>query len=110
MSKRAIRDRVMALPTAAVAAAELALASCNREAPPSYAPPPATYQSAPPSGAPTAERMTIARACTSDIERFCAGVPPRQGMIKECMKSHVTELSAGCFDAVMSAVASQQAP
>src|SRR3954452_24056108 len=115
MSKRAIRHRVMALPTAAVAAAVLALAGCNREAPPSYAAPPAyvppvTYQSAPPSGAPAGEQMTIARACASDIERFCAGVPPRQGMAKQCMKAHVTELSAGCFDAVMSAVAAQQAP
>jgi Cysteine rich repeat len=55
-------------------------------------------------------QMTIARACAPDIERFCAGVPPRQGMIKQCMKAHVTELSAGCFDAVMSAVAAQQAP
>ncbi len=114
MSKRAICRRVTVIPTAAVVAAVLALAGCNREAPPSFAPPPAyvppppTYQSAPTAGAPTEERITIARACASDIERFCPGVPPQQGMIKQCMKSHVTELSAGCFDAVMSAV--EQAP
>src|SRR4051794_10254307 len=110
MSKRVIRHRVMALPTAAVAGVVLALASCNRETPPSYAPPPYQPAYAPAPAAPSGEQMTIARACTSDIERFCAGVPPRQGMIKECMKAHVTELSAGCFDAVMSAVAAQQTP
>lgn len=95
-----------------LAAATLAVAGCNREAPPVYVPePPPVYEPVPaPPPAASGEQMTIARACATDIERFCAGVPPRQGMIKECMKSHVTELSAGCFDAVMSAVAAAQAP
>lgn len=97
----------------------LALAGCNREAPPEYMPsPPPTTEALP--AVPTVagqvppaaanERLTIARACASDIERFCAGVPPRQGMIKGCMSSHLTELSAGCFDAVMGAIAAEQAP
>ena len=105
-------SRAAALP-AATAAALLALAGCNREPPPTYAPPPpppAAYQPPAAAAAPASERMTIARACAPDIERFCAGIPPRQGMIKECMKAHVTELSAGCFDAVMSAVAAEHAP
>jgi hypothetical protein len=90
----------------------LAPAGCNRAAPPAYAPPPppAAETAQPPPAAPTGEQLTIARACASDIERFCAGVPPRQGMIKQCMRAHVAELSAGCFDAVMSAVAAEQAP
>ena len=81
--------------------------------PPAYVPPPAATGGPPAGGVPApaqAERLTIARACASDIERFCAGIPPRQGMIKQCMKAHVTELSAGCFDAVMGAIASQHAP
>lgn len=88
------------------------LAGCNREAPPSYAPPPPVSQPAyaPPSVAPSQEKLAIAQACASDIERFCSGVPPRQGMIKQCMKSHVSELSAGCFDAVMGAIAARHAP
>ena len=101
-----------------VVAGGLGLAGCNRERPPEYVPEPPGYQPPPPppafepvNGPPaSAERITIARACATDIERFCAGVPPRQGMIKECMKSHVSELSAGCFDAVMSAIAAEQAP
>ena len=92
----------------------LALAGCNREAPPTYASPPAYVPPPAPMAEPIApasgEKMTIALACASDIDKFCAGVPPRQGMIKECMKSHVSELSAGCFDAVMGAIASQHAP
>lgn len=94
--------------------AALTLAGCNREEPPTYASPPAYVPPPAPMAEPmvpaSSEKMTIARACASDIEKFCAGVPPRQGMIKACMKSHVSELSAGCFDAVMSAVAAQQAP
>jgi len=101
-AKRAL-VAVLAIPTVLVA-----LAGCNRGTPP-YAPPPPPTAQAPPA-APTGERLTIARACASDIERFCAGVPPRQDLIKECMRAHVTELSAGCFDAVMSAVAAEQAP
>jgi hypothetical protein len=97
----------------ALAALVLGLASCQRQEPPIDVPPP------PPSAAPElpavpapagGEQLTIARACASDIERFCAGVPPRQGFIKECMRSHVSELSAGCFDAVMGAIAAEQAP
>ncbi|MFZ1429771.1 MAG: cysteine rich repeat-containing protein [Geminicoccaceae bacterium] len=98
------------LPILFVTGSILALAGCNRAAPPTYAPPPtAAYQPAPPA-VPEAEKLTIARACAPDIERFCAGVPPRQGLIKQCMKAHLTELSAGCFDAVMSAIASAHAP
>ena len=42
--------------------------------------------------------------------RLCPGVPPGQGRIKACMKAHVTELSAPCFDAIMKAVAAEKEP
>jgi len=52
----------------------------------------------------------IARACAGDIERLCAGVPPGEGRIKACMKAHVMELSAPCFDTLLGAVASEKEP
>jgi hypothetical protein len=55
-------------------------------------------------------KRTIARARTGDIERLCAGVPPRHGQIKARMKAHITELSAGCLDAVLGAVAAAHRP
>lgn len=91
------------------AAALLALAGCQRQqdyvAPPQ---PELAMPEPPPAPDRRAEELTVARACASDIERFCAGVPPRRGMIKACMKDHVSELSAGCFDAVMGAIAAAQ--
>ena len=56
------------------------------------------------------EAREIARACAADIDRLCAGVPPGEGRIKACMKAHVTELSAPCFDAIMGAVAAEKEP
>lgn len=47
----------------------------------------------------------IARACAGDIDRLCPGVPPGQGRIKACMKQHITQLSAPCFDTLLGAVA-----
>lgn len=52
----------------------------------------------------------IARACAGDIERLCAGVPPGEGRIKACIKAHITELSAPCFDTLLQAVASEKEP
>jgi hypothetical protein len=90
----------------------LAVVGCSRDTPPAYGPPPPTSEPALPVPPATAsgQQLTIARACAGGIERFCAGVPPRQGYIKACMRAHVTELSAGCFDTVMSAVAAAHAP
>lgn len=50
-------------------------------------------------------QQAIVRACAADVDRLCAGVPPGEGRIKACMKAHVGELSAPCFDAIMAAVA-----
>ena len=51
------------------------------------------------------EAEKIAHACAGAQAVDVAGVPPGQGRIKACMKAHVTELSAPCFDAIMGAVA-----
>jgi hypothetical protein len=96
------------------AAAALALVACQQPMPPAEMPPPPPPEPAsstppPPAGA-TSDQLIIARACAGDIERFCPGVPPRQGLIKECMRAHIPELSAGCFDTVLSAVAAEHPP
>ncbi len=56
------------------------------------------------------DARTIARACAGDIDRLCAGVPPGEGRIKACIKAHITELSAPCFDTLLGAVASEKEP
>jgi hypothetical protein len=56
------------------------------------------------------DAKTIARACAGDIERLCAGVPPGEGRIKACIKAHITQLSAPCFDTLLGAVASEKEP
>jgi len=56
------------------------------------------------------EAKVIAHACGGDIDRLCPGVPPGEGRIKACVKAHVTDLSAPCFDAMMGAVAGEREP
>lgn len=56
------------------------------------------------------EAHPIARACAGDIERLCAGVPPGEGRIKACMKAHISEVSAPCFDALLGAIAAEKEP
>ena len=46
----------------------------------------------------------IARACGNDVDRLCPGVPPGGGRLKACMKEHVSQLSAPCFDTLMNAI------
>ncbi|MFO1061764.1 MAG: OmpA family protein [Dongiaceae bacterium] len=46
----------------------------------------------------------IARACAGDVAQFCPGIQPGEGRIKACMKAHVSQLSAPCFDTLLSAV------
>jgi hypothetical protein len=62
------------------------------------------------SGASAQEAMTLARACGNDIDRLCAGVPPGQGRIKACIRAHMLELSAPCFDAILKAIAAEKEP
>jgi hypothetical protein len=56
------------------------------------------------------EAKVIARACAGDIERLCRGVPPGEGRIKACMRAHLTELSAPCFDTLLQAATSEKEP
>jgi outer membrane protein OmpA-like peptidoglycan-associated protein len=46
----------------------------------------------------------LLHACGGDVDRLCPGVSPGDGRIKACMKSHASELSAGCFDTLMAAM------
>ncbi len=57
---------------------------------------------------PAPNRIQIAEACGGDIDRLCPGVPPGQGQIKACMKAHVSQLSASCFDTLMAAAAAKK--
>ncbi len=57
---------------------------------------------------PAPNKMQIAEACGADIDRLCPGVPPGQGRIKACMKAHVSQLSAPCFDTLMAAAAAKK--
>ena len=56
------------------------------------------------------EAGVIARACAGDIDRLCAGVPPGEGRIKACMKAHISQVSAPCFDALLKAIAAEREP
>jgi hypothetical protein len=59
---------------------------------------------------PAPSRLQIAEACAGDIDRLCPGVPPGLGRIKACMKAHVSQLSAACFDTLMAAAAAKKEP
>ena len=56
------------------------------------------------------EVREIARACAADVDRLAAGGPPGEGRIKACIKAHVTEFSAPCFDTLLGAVAAEKEP
>jgi hypothetical protein len=53
---------------------------------------------------PVPSRTEIVRACAGDVDRLCPGVPPGHGRIKACMKEHISQLSAPCFDKLLGAV------
>jgi outer membrane protein OmpA-like peptidoglycan-associated protein len=53
---------------------------------------------------PVPTRTEIVRACAGDVDRLCPGVPPGHGRIKACMKEHISQLSAPCFDTLLAAV------
>jgi hypothetical protein len=57
---------------------------------------------------PAPSKMQIAEACGADVDRPCPGVPPGLGRIKACMKAHVSQLSAPCFDTLMAAAAAKK--
>jgi hypothetical protein len=41
------------------------------------------------------------KPCASDIKKLCAGIQPGEGRIKDCIKSHLTDLSPTCEDRVL---------
>jgi Cysteine rich repeat len=47
-----------------------------------------------PSGSP------VVAACKQDMQTLCSDVKPGEGRVKECMKSHREQLSAGCKAAI----------
>lgn len=98
-------SEIMTMPCSRFAAALLlaAVAACTQ-------PPPAAMTVAQPPSAPPPAGMTVARACAADIDRLCPGVPPGQGRIKACMKAQFSQVSPGCFDAVMGAIAAEREP
>jgi hypothetical protein len=48
-------------------------------------------------------------ACAQDVKQFCADVQPGGGRIKECMRSHASELSSKCVSALQANQAKKQA-
>ena len=43
-------------------------------------------------------------ACLKDAKALCAGVQPGGGKIRECLKTHLKDLSEGCEAVVLKAV------
>ena len=48
--------------------------------------------------------MGVVRACVSDVKAQCAGVNPGEGRIRECIKTHLKDLSEPCQTLVLKAV------
>ena len=46
-----------------------------------------------------------AKACAKDVKTVCAGVKPGNGALKDCVKSHFSDLSADCQVAIVRAAA-----
>lgn len=50
-----------------------------------------------------ASQSQVLTACKSDIDRFCSNVPVGGGRVKQCMKSHLSQLSEQCKEAMFQA-------
>ena len=46
----------------------------------------------------------VTGACLKDVKAQCAGVQPGGGRIKDCLKTHLKDLSEGCQTKVLKAV------
>ena len=46
----------------------------------------------------------ITGACVKDVKALCAGVQPRGGRIRDCIKTHFNDLSEPCQTVVLKAV------
>ena len=52
----------------------------------------------------SAELKGVARACVADIKAQCAGVQPGGGRIRDCIKTHLKDLSEPCQTLILKAV------
>jgi Cysteine rich repeat len=43
---------------------------------------------------------TVRQACQADVQKFCAGVKPGGGRIRDCIAEHRDDLSQACRDAL----------
>ena len=43
-----------------------------------------------------AQSAAVKEACKADVEKFCAGIKPGGGQLKDCMKPHRKEVSDEC--------------
>lgn len=58
--------------------------------------------------APSPATMALARACKTDVERFCPEVKPGGGRIAQCLRANASDLSPTCRDAARAAAAARQ--
>jgi hypothetical protein len=54
--------------------------------------------------APSMASAELAGACLKDAKAQCPGVEPGGGKIRECLKSHIKDLSDECKDVLVKAV------
>lgn len=47
-----------------------------------------------------AQQQDLVKYCKADIQRLCKNVPPGDGRIIACLKSHSKEMSVGCAQAL----------
>jgi len=47
----------------------------------------------------------VAKACAADIKAQCADIKPGGGKLKDCVKTHYSDLSADCQVAIVRAAA-----
>ncbi|MBX3028318.1 cysteine rich repeat-containing protein [bacterium] len=48
-------------------------------------------------------QSAVLTACKADIDQFCSNVPVGGGRVKQCMKSHLSQLSEQCKEALFQA-------
>jgi hypothetical protein len=47
----------------------------------------------------------VLHSCSWDVLRLCGGTLPGEGRIRACMRENMSQLSAGCVDAMLTAAA-----
>ena len=57
----------------------------------------------PPGGGGPGDFAKVREACHEDVDRLCKDVKSGEGRIRECLRAHRDELSAGCQAAIREA-------